>query len=174
MRHHQYLIMDEASKYFEQAAHMNANGVVSLQEGDGLKAFQHFMNALSTLSKFRQYLMSLNHHDPHQASSLPAKPPCGSRTGARNGKAIAVPFLEDNGFYIYSNALIFPRTPSVGNQQDEEAEGDSRSTTRRSSGSPLDRAAFCEGCCLFNLSLVFHQRGKHCGEDKTRALDLYE
>lgn len=152
----------DAANYFEEAAHHNADGVVSLQKGDAVKAFQAFMTALTTLNKFRHH--QLSERDPDFAD-----PPlfCSSESRRhRCCKAISVPYLEDNGFYLYSNAIIFSRKPDIIDAGSKIS----------SISSPMDNIAFCEAVSLFNLGLVYHQRGKHYGEDKTLigALDLYE
>lgn len=157
--------------FFEQAAHQNADGVVQLQQGDCGKAFHSFVATLTTLSHFRHYHLTHLPPEPPLTCSPQALPAAIAKT--KNCKAIAVPYLEDVGFYIYNHAVIFSRRPRIG----QEDHGDSTSVLDHAHCSwQLDTTSFCEAVAQFNLGLAYHQRGKHCGEDKTLmgALELYE
>lgn len=155
---------DACNAFFEHAAHHNADGVVSLQKGDCGRAFHSFVTTLGTLHKFRNY-QTAHMEDSSTPVTLPSPPP---RTRAKNCKAISVPYLEDSGFFIYNNAVVFSRKPRIGNDPERS---DPTNTSWQ-----LDTIAFCEAITQFNLGLAYHQRGKYCGEDKTllSALELYE
>lgn len=146
--------------FFEHAAHHNADGVVCLQNGDCGRAFHSFVATLSTLNKCRNYHMAQS-----ECMAPPLSlPPCPSRS--KNCKAIAVPYLEDSGFFIYNSAVIFARHPRIAAEDNDPTLRDWQ----------LDTIAFCEAVVQFNLGLAYHQRGKYCGEDRTLlgALELYE
>lgn len=152
------LTMDGGS-YFEHAAHQNADGVLCLQKGDELKAFQLFMSALSTLNKLRYYQRTRH----HQSQIDPSLSCSTDQRRYRCCRAVSVPNLEDEGFYIYSNALVFSRKPEISKESDPSV-------------TQVDTIAFCEAVALFNLGLVYHHKGKRRGEDRALlgALDLYE
>jgi hypothetical protein len=160
--------------FFEQAAHQNADGVVHLQRGDCGKAFHSFVATLTTLSHFRYCHLTQLPPEPPLTCSPRTPPATAAKT--KNCKAIAVPFLEDIGFYIYNHAVIFSRRLHIG----QEVHSDSTSSTSvldYGRGSvQLDNISFCEAVAQFNLGLAYHQRGKQCGEDRTLigALELYE
>ena len=179
----------------EQAAHQNADGVLCLRRGDCGRAFHSFVSSLASLSKVRQHLVA---HLPAPAEpplhcSPASPPPPTTTTGAttttssstcadsssrpsKNCRAIAIPYLEDNGFSIYSNALVFSRRPRIGGQNNDiENNEDYASLLKRKQLSQVDTIAYCEAVTQFNLGLAYHQRGRHCGEDRTLlgALELY-
>lgn len=151
---------EDVNLYFEHAAHHNADGVVSLQNGDCGRAFHSLVATLTTLAKCR------NHHVAQVEGMAPplSLPPPSSNSRPKNCKAIAIPYLEDNAFFIYSNAVIFSRKPRI------VSEGQQQQSWQ------LDTITFCEAVAQFNLGLAYHQRGKYCGEDRTLlgALELYE
>ena len=138
--------------YFEKAAKENTEGVGKLQKGDAERAFHSLVKALSTLKKLRHL---------HTESQSPA---LANIQHNRCFKIINVPYLEDKGFFIYANALVF--STDLG----KTSNGDS------SRFSLADTLTLCEAIVLFNVALLYHQRGKHCGQDRALlgALDLYE
>lgn len=108
----------------------------------------------------------------------------------KNCRAISIPYLEDNGFYIYSHALVFSRRPHIGDtsfaSSDNAVACLGRSPVEAAAihrvqqqqalvASQIDTVAYCEAVAQFNLGLAYHQRGRHCGEDRTLlgALQLY-
>ena len=142
----------------------------------------------------------LNCSSPIPTPSSPPNTHTRTRTGtgtpeaigrpAKNCRAIAIPYLEDNGFYIYSRALVFSRRPHIGDNpfasnestlaclgvSPVEAAAIHRVQQQQSLlVSQIDTIAYCEAVTQFNLGLAYHQRGKHCGEDRTLlgALELY-
>ncbi|CAB9515418.1 expressed unknown protein [Seminavis robusta] len=163
--------MSISNSFFEQAAHQNADGVVSLQQGDCGRAFHSFVATLTTLSHFRHY------HTLHSSSSSSLDPPtqCAPTPAPKpkNCKAIPVPYLEDSGFYIYNHAVIFSRRPRIGGDGTGNRNGNDND---KCASQLLDTISWMEAVTQFNLGLAYHQRGKHCGEDRTLqgALQLYE
>lgn len=109
----------------------------------------------------------------------------GRRRPTKNCRAVSVPYLEDSGFYIYSSGLVFSRRPRIGGDYDQannndDANSTSTTNTRRIQqqlelACQLDTIIYCEAMAQFNLGLAYHQRGRHCGEDRTLlgALELY-
>lgn len=160
--------------FFEHAAHHNADGVVSLQNGDCGRAFHSFVATLTTLNKCRNYHIAQSEcmGGAPPMSLPPSRPITTSRSSNKNCKAIPIPYLEDSGFYIYSNAVIFSRKPRLGSDQD----GADQEDPKAQYSWQLDTIAYCEAVAQFNLGLAYHQRGKYCGEDQTLlgALELYE
>ena len=196
----------------EQAAHQNANGVLCLRRGDCGRAFHLFVSALTTLSKARQNLLAAAVPPPSLSSEAPAfqetrreaplqcsssvYPPPSSETSStpeaiKNCRAIAIPYLEDTGFYVYNHALVFSRNPHIGDTNCAFRESFLGGSGGRSPvdvaaiyrlqqrqavlSSQIDTIIFCEAVARFNLGLTYHQRGKHFGEDQTLlgALEHY-
>jgi len=104
-----------------------------------------------------------------------------------NCKAVPLPYLEDDAFFIYNHAIVFAQRPRLVGHRNHHRTVPQHTTTTTNNNTEeededqdqlelLDTIAFCEAVAQFNLALAYHQRGKHMGEDKVLlgALQLYE
>jgi len=160
-----------AEYYLDHAAHQNAHGVLCLRRGECGVAYHTFVAALSTLSKLRRQLRAeLAQPQPPNQSSYERR----NSNATTNCRSIPIPYLYDNAFYIYSSALVFSRRPSLGDDGSNTAQDHGANLFSRRM-SQIDTVIFCEAIAQFNLGLVYHWRGKHCGEDRTlvAAQELY-